>query len=237
MDEAQRIVRLATLERRRRRYFDDESASDEPRLDPSEVELYVGRYLADHGMGNHVEIRWGAAAGGYVQPAMVTTTSPSKGASGVLHLPPQASAWTEGSLANLLNHEVGTHFVRSANEQQWCEYRQMFGGAYRRTGAKSAGGSDKHVTMRELVSTEEGLATLNTLLESKACMRRSGQRRGWHASGRTPGCAGQAACVGGALVRCGGARAVDGVHAAVLRAKGKSPPCPFPASESPLPAP
>ena len=167
MDEAQRIVRLATLERRRRRYFDDESASDEPRLDPSEVEQYVGRYLADHRMGNHVEIRWGAAAGGYVQPAMVTTTSPSKGASGVLHLPPQASAWTEGSLGNLLNHEVGTHFVRSANEQQWCEYRQMFGGAYRRVGAKCVGGSEKQVSQRELVATEEGLATLNTLLESK----------------------------------------------------------------------
>ena len=75
--------------------------------------------------------------------------------------------YLEATLNSLLDHEVGTHFVRAANERRWGTHRQQFGGKLnrRRDGSKAYNGH-RILSERDALATEEGLATLNTLLYS-----------------------------------------------------------------------
>ena len=84
----------------------------------------------------------------------------------MLHMPRNSKnkhfrrSWIQG----LLDHEIGTHFTCSVNDAHIGDYlRGTFGGPNR----NQHGCPKRRVTAREALVTEEGLATLNTLLSAK----------------------------------------------------------------------
>jgi hypothetical protein len=101
-------------------------------LESSEVEDMCAAYLVENGLQGKVKFEWAANT-------LVTTCVGSK-----VNLVPKPKYYRERRLASLLDHEVGTHFVRSYNHKRAFESRKF-----------------KH-ERGWLLATEEGLATLNT---------------------------------------------------------------------------
>jgi hypothetical protein len=132
---------------------------EEEALSEAEVELRVEAYLARIGLASKVRVAWmerGSAA-------MVTSATP-RALTGTLYLV-RAARVGEKRLCALLDHEVGTHFLRAYNQ-----HARALPAATAR--AAEAGPTTRGLVegaervpraLAELIS-EEGLATLNTLL-------------------------------------------------------------------------
>lgn len=101
---------------------------------------------------------------------MTTRSGTDRKAKGFLQISKTSgrSMWDSRRLHGLLDHEIGTHFVRAANDQQWAEYRQMFGGQYERVKSGSSAKAARTISERDALGSEEGLATINTLLQSRS---------------------------------------------------------------------
>jgi len=131
----------------------------EEALSEAEVERRVEAYLARIGLAGKVRVAWlerGSAA-------MVTSATP-RALTGTLYLV-RAARVGEKRLCALLDHEVGTHFLRAYNQ-----HARALPAATAR--AAEAGPTTRGLVegaervpraLAELIS-EEGLATLNTLL-------------------------------------------------------------------------
>ena len=103
-------------------------------IERSEVDAACDAYLAQNGFDGEVDFIWSPHT-------LVTTCLGSK-----VHLVTRPRYYREARLASLLDHEVGTHFVRAHN------HRKVFGRA--KWASRTTGW---------LLSTEEGLATINTV--------------------------------------------------------------------------
>ena len=119
-------------------------------IERPEVDAACDAYLAQNGFDGEVDFIWSPHT-------LVTTCLGSK-----VHLVTRPRYYREARLASLLDHEVGTHFVRAHN------HRKVFGRA--KWASRTTGW---------LLSTEEGLATINTVrsYDDKARAQPSPTRR------------------------------------------------------------
>ena len=118
-----------------------------------EIEAVVRAYLEDLKILELVSIKW-MDSKVCASASMITSSEPGGLIKGTLHLV-KGRAMSQNRLMCLLHHEIGTHYVRALNHH----LRGL-----RPPGAKN-GCLIKGLALRELI-TEEGLATLNTLLAS-----------------------------------------------------------------------
>mmetsp|Transcript_60960 Transcript_60960/g.163506 ORF Transcript_60960/g.163506 Transcript_60960/m.163506 type:complete len:385 (-) Transcript_60960:68-1222(-) len=110
-----------------------------PRMSDEDANQVVQAYLADHALVDVIRVNFTT---GMVAFASMTNalTNPTIN----LRSGEQRSRWIEG----VLNHELGTHFIRSMNNsgQVWAKKRKKYG-------------------LEDKNPTEEGLAALHTVLE------------------------------------------------------------------------
>jgi len=107
--------------------------------DEASVAQLVGEWLAAHGLEGCIKLHFSATM---VAPASMSGGTVSI-ASGPLRV-------RESTLPSTLNHEVGTHYMRKANEK-----KQVWHGKEKRKRFRMC---------NDLLATEEGLACLNTHL-------------------------------------------------------------------------
>ena len=100
-------------------------------------------YLESLGIQNSVDIVFSDNA---IAPAAVTHNPKTLISQITISLP---IVYTKDSIKGALNHEIGTHLLRTLNErkQTWFKKREKFG-------------------LLPYIETEEGLASLNTIIES-----------------------------------------------------------------------
>ena len=108
-------------------------------LEAKEVDCACESYLAQNQLQGKVLFEWNPNV-------LVTMCGVPKEGPGKVRLVTRPNYYRETRLASLLDHEVGTHFIRSYNHKRaFAKGRPPF---VHRTGL--------------LIATEEGLATLNT---------------------------------------------------------------------------
>jgi hypothetical protein len=132
-------------------------------LSESEVEQEVKEYLHMHGLSDIVHIKW-LDKNVCSVPSMRTRVDQTAGVNavvGTLHLV-QGVPMKRSKLRSLLDHEVGTHFLRAYHQNVRAGLP-----ALRIDASRSAHGHWKASTVEDL-ETEEGLATVNTHI-STAC--------------------------------------------------------------------
>jgi hypothetical protein len=123
------------------------------------MEEAVRRYLIDLGVEELIGIQW-MDPKVCASASMITSAEPGGELRGKLHLV-KGKEFTSTRLQGLLDHEIGTHFTRALNHHL-RGFRHAGAG---KLGCAGVGSSSKGGSLRELI-TEEGLATLNTLLAS-----------------------------------------------------------------------
>ena len=125
-----------------------------------DAEREVAAYLKKHGISDVVKLEWLERDMCQV-PSMRTSTNvmASKPVTGKLHLV-RGVPIRRQRLKGLLDHEIGTHFLRAYNELT----RRSLPLAHMLPGAD--GGVRRAVSTFEDLETEEGLATLNTHFSS-----------------------------------------------------------------------
>jgi hypothetical protein len=128
------------------------------------IEEQVKEYLELHDIAGIVSIKWLDKSTCSV-PSMRTRCDPLAGdnaVSGTLHLVKNARM-SRAKLRSLLDHEIGTHFLRAYNQH----VRGCLPGL-RSEVARAVKGSESMTPVAESLETEEGLATINTHLTA-AC--------------------------------------------------------------------
>ena len=130
------LLALSVLERVRERYGSESQyhhAVWGKVLTKAQADEAVQAYLQRHGLASLVRVRW--------SPAHLVTSF----GGGCLRLVDRAGYYREQRLQGLLDHEVGTHFVRDHNGRMYGRSKKC----------RSSSAS-------EALATEEGLASLNT---------------------------------------------------------------------------